>query len=97
MNEAMMYAACIGGGLVLCGYMLGLSKGHRIGVQNAMAELIRANLLKPGDILRHYSRNGNREAAVMLKHFEGNVASDKDSKDAEDKGVQGRGEDHTDR
>lgn len=97
MTESMFYAVWIGGGLVLCGYMLGLSKGHRIGVQTAMAALVEANLVKPSEILRHYSRMGKRDARAMLSELEKRIASEKDRDDAEDKGLPGRREDHTDR
>jgi hypothetical protein len=67
MTDPFSMTAMIGGGLVICGYMIGRSAGRKRGSDEVMRELIDSKLIEPMDVLRHYANMGNERAQLALE------------------------------
>jgi hypothetical protein len=66
MNDSLLYTILIGGGLLTCGYFLGVIRGMKTGTTSVMNELFKSGLLKPEEVVAHYSRMGNEKAQELM-------------------------------
>jgi hypothetical protein len=67
MENVFLMTCLIGGGLVICGYMLGRSHGYNSASVQVTSELFENKLADPMEVLRFYANQGNATAQVTLE------------------------------
>ena len=69
MNDPYTMTVLVGGGLLLCGYLLGKSRGYVRGIQDNMTELISNKLIDSREVLNFYANQGNVKAQQALERL----------------------------
>lgn len=67
MENVFLMTCLIGGGLVVCGYMLGRSHGYSSASAQVTTELFQNKLADPMEVLRFYANQGNEKAQLTLE------------------------------
>lgn len=67
MNDPFTMTALVGGGLLLCGYILGKARGYNVAIRDNMNELMSSKLIDPREVLNFYASRGNERAQKALE------------------------------
>ena len=69
MNDPFYMTVALGGGLLLCGYILGKARGYNVAIRDNMHELMANKLIDPREVLNHYASQGNEKAQQALENL----------------------------
>lgn len=69
MNDPYTMTVLVGGGLLLCGYILGKARGYSIAIRDNMNELMSNKLIDPREVLNFYASQGNVKAQQALERL----------------------------